>query len=99
MLLLKDLGLGGLWIAKVTHLVKQLKDDDKIVPDALFLNLFEVFTHNLDKLVEEGEDHGSIGIVPWNTDNVQVLVLDVHESAAWSLYKRSKISFLLPLHK
>lgn len=45
--LLKDLGLGGLDVTKVDHLVEKLVDDDKIVADGLFFELLEVFGKDL----------------------------------------------------
>lgn len=57
---LEDLGLGGLRVAEIHHLVEQFVDDDEIVPDGFFLELFEVFGEDLHDLVEEEEDLGGI---------------------------------------
>jgi hypothetical protein len=40
--LLQDLALGRLDVAKVDHLVQQLVDDDKVVPDGFLLEFLEV---------------------------------------------------------
>ena len=59
-ILLQNLGLGCLWVAKVHHLIQQLVDDDKVVPYTFLLELLEVFCKDLDHLVEEEEDFGGI---------------------------------------
>lgn len=46
-ILLENLGLCSLRIAKVHHFVEQLVYDDKVVPNALFFQLLEVFCENL----------------------------------------------------
>ena len=40
--LAKNLGVSGLWITKVHHLIKELVDDDKIVADTLLADLTKV---------------------------------------------------------
>jgi hypothetical protein len=50
---LEDLALGCLGVAKVHHLVHELVYDDKVVSDALFLELLEVFDEDLRESVEE----------------------------------------------
>ena len=51
-----------MWVAKVHHLIEQLVDDDKVVSYTLFLELLEVLGKDLDDLVEEQENLGSIGV-------------------------------------
>lgn len=75
--LLEDLGLGGLGIAKVHHFVEKLVDDDKVVANRLFLEGFEVLGEDLDDLVEEEEDFGGIGVALGEGEEVEVVVADV----------------------
>lgn len=60
--LLQDLGLGGLGVAKVHHLVEQLVYNDEVVTDGLFFEDLEVLGEDFDDFVEEQEDLGSIGV-------------------------------------
>lgn len=53
---LQDLTLGGLGEPKVHHLVHELVDDNEVVPDTLFLQLFEVFNQDLREAMEEDDD-------------------------------------------
>jgi hypothetical protein len=76
-ILLQYLGLGSLWVAKVHHLIQQLVDDYKVVPYALLFELLEVFCEDLDDLVEEQEDLGSIGVALGKGEEVKVVVADV----------------------
>lgn len=46
-LLLQDLAVRGLRVTKIHQLIQQLVDDDKVVPDALLLQLFEVLREDL----------------------------------------------------
>lgn len=48
---LENLGLGGLGISKVHHLVKQLVDDNKIVADGFFFDDFEVLGKDLNNFM------------------------------------------------
>ena len=54
--LLQDLALGGLGVAKVHHFVHEFIDDDKVVSDTLFFELFEVFDEDLGEAMEEDDD-------------------------------------------
>ena len=76
-ILLQYLGLGGLWVAKVHHLIQQFVDNDKVVSYALFFELFEVFCKDLDDLVEEQENLGRIGVALGQGEEVEVVVADV----------------------
>lgn len=60
--LAKNLGVSGLWIAKVHHLIKELVDDDKIVADTLLADLTKVLLQRFNELVKEEKRHGSIHI-------------------------------------
>ena len=53
----------GLGVAVIHHLVEQFVDHDKVVANGFFLDIFEVAFENIDKGVEEGEDHDSIVIL------------------------------------
>lgn len=55
-ILLQDLALGGLGESKVHHFVHELVDDNKVVSDTLFLQLFEVFNQDLGEAMEEDDD-------------------------------------------
>jgi hypothetical protein len=74
---LQYLGLGGLRVAEVHHLVQQLVDDDKVVADALLLELLEVLGEDLDDLVQEQQDLGGVGVALGEGEQVQVVVADV----------------------
>lgn len=74
---LEDLGLGGLRVAEIHHLVEELVDDDEVVPDGFFLELLEVFGEDLDDLVEEEEDLGGICVSFGEGKEVEVVVSDV----------------------
>ena len=97
--LLENLALSGLRVSKVNKFIQKFVDDDKVVSNTLLFNLLKILAHNLNKLVQEWEDHGSICIAPGDADDVQVLMLDVHERAARSLNQRGDISFLFPFHE
>lgn len=75
--LLEDLGLGGLWVAKVHHLVEEFVNDDKVVADGFFLEGFEVLSEDLDDLVKEEEDLGGIRVAFCESEEVEVVVADV----------------------
>lgn len=53
--LLQDLAVGGLRVAEVHELIQQLINDNKVVSDALLLQLLKVLREDLHHLVEEGE--------------------------------------------
>ena len=57
--LAENLGVSGLWIAKVHHLIKELVDDDKIVADTLLADLTKVLLQRFNELVKEEKRHGS----------------------------------------
>jgi hypothetical protein len=74
---LEDLGLGGLRVAKVHHLVEQLVYDDEVVADGLLLERLEVFCKDLDDLVEEEKDLGGVGVALGEGEDVEVVMTDV----------------------
>lgn len=61
--LLQDLALCRLRVAKVHDLVEQFVDDDKVVAYALLLELFEVLCQDRDELVQEGDDLGRVRVL------------------------------------
>ena len=48
-LLLQNLAISSLWVAKVHEFIQQLIDDDKVVSDTLFLQLLEVLREHLQQ--------------------------------------------------
>ena len=74
---LEDLGLGGLRVAEIHHLVEELVDDDEVVPDGFFLELLEVFGEDLHDLVEKEEDLGGICVSFGEGKEVEVVVSDI----------------------
>lgn len=50
---LQDLGFGGLWVAKVHHLVEQFVNNNKVVSDGFFFEGLEVFGKDFDDFVQE----------------------------------------------
>lgn len=74
---LENLGLGGLGVAKVHHLVEQFVNDDKVVADGLFLEGLEIFGKDLDDFVEEEDDFGGIGVALGEGEQVEVIMADV----------------------
>ena len=75
--LLEDLGLGRLRVAKVHHLVEQLVYDDEVVADGFLLEDLEVLGEDLDDLVQEQEDLGGVGVALREGEEVEVVVADV----------------------
>ena len=98
-LLLKDFAFRGLRVTEIHQLVHQLENDDEIVADALLLDLFKVLAHHEHEFVEEGEDHGGVGVGARHADDVQILVLNVHESAFRGLDQRCDVAFFFLLHQ
>ncbi len=88
--LLQDLGLGGLGVAKVHHLVQQLVYDDEVITNGLFLQGFEILGKHLDDLVEEEQDLGGIGVSFCEGEEVEVVVSDV-EVLSWSAEGRRRV--------
>ena len=54
---------------------------------------------DLDEFVEEGEDHGGVGVVARHGDEVEVALLDVHEGDARRLDQRRHVALLFALHQ
>ncbi len=75
--LLQDLGLGGLRVAEIHHLVEELVDDDEVVADGFLLEGFEVFGEDGDEAVEEEEEGGRVGVAFCEGEEVEVGVADV----------------------
>lgn len=84
--LLEDLGLGGLGIAKVHHLVEKFVNDDKVIADGLLFEGLEVLGEDFDDLVEEEEDLGGVGVALGKGEEVEVVVADVEilKDGGWS---------------
>lgn len=74
---MKDLGLGGLRITKIQHFIEELINDDKVIPDTLFFQLFEIFCEDFHNAVEEEEDFGRIGILFRQGQQIEVVMSDV----------------------
>lgn len=55
-LLLKYFGFCGLWVSEIHHLVQQFINDDKIISNRFLLQLFEIFSEDLDDFMEEEKD-------------------------------------------
>lgn len=51
---------GGLGVTVVHHLVEEFVDDDEVVADGFFLDVFEVAFEDADQSVDEGEDHDCV---------------------------------------
>jgi hypothetical protein len=63
-----------LWIAKVHHFIQQLVDDDKVVPDRFFLQLFKIFGEDFDDLMEKEEDFRSVGVTLGKGKKVKIIM-------------------------
>lgn len=61
-LLLQDLALRRLWIAKIHHFIHELIDNDEVIPNTFFLEFFEIFHENLGEAMEEQDDFCGICI-------------------------------------
>lgn len=74
---MQNLGLGGLWVAEIHHLIEKFVDDDVVVAYALLLELLEVFGKDLDDPVEEKEDLCGIAVSLCYGQEVEVVVTDI----------------------
>lgn len=74
--LLQHLYLRNLGIPVVHHLVKQLVRYHEVVAQGLVLQFLEIAAENISYLVQEGEDHGHVGITLGNADHENVVHLD-----------------------
>jgi hypothetical protein len=75
-------------VSIVHHLVEKLIDDDEVVPDGLFLDIFEVAFEDIDESMEEGEDKDGIIILFGDGDKVEVVVfVEVEEVVVLVLYE------------
>ena len=84
--LAQNLGVCGLGIAKVHHLVKELVDDDKVVADALLTDLAKVLLECINELVEEEKCHCPVHVAvsdckdcTQREENNMVTTVRVHE--------------------
>lgn len=77
--LLQDLAVCGLGIPEIHQLIQQFVNDDEVVPDALLLQLLEVLDEHLNDLMQEDENEGDICVLLGGGNDIQVVVLDVHE--------------------
>jgi hypothetical protein len=59
---LQDFALRGLWVSKVHHLIHKLVYNDKVIPDTLFFEFFEILNEDGDESMEEDDDFGSIRV-------------------------------------
>ena len=71
---LQDLRFGSLGVAKIHHFIHQFIHNYKIITNGLFFELFEILGEDLDDLVEEEEDFGSICIALGKGKEVEVVV-------------------------
>ena len=60
--LLENLALCRLRVSKVHHLIQELVYDDKVVANALLLELLEVLDEHGDETMEEEDDFGGIAV-------------------------------------
>jgi hypothetical protein len=74
---LQDLGFRSLWVAKIHHLVQKFINDDEVVSYTLLFKLFEIFSEDLDDLVEEEKDFSGIGVAFRQGEQVEVVVTNV----------------------
>ena len=61
--LLQDLTLCRLRVAKIHHFIQKLVDHNKVVSYTLFFKLLEVFDENMREPVEEEDDFCCVGVV------------------------------------
>lgn len=61
--LLQDLALCRLRVAKIHHFIQKLIDYNKIVSYTFFFKLLEVFDENMREPVEEEDDFCCVGVV------------------------------------
>lgn len=62
-------------VSIVHHLVQKFIDNHEVVPDRLFLHIFEVAFEHIDEGVEEGEDKNGIIILFGDGHKVEIVVL------------------------
>jgi hypothetical protein len=75
--LLQYLAFGSLRVTKIHHLVKQLIDDDKVVPNTLLLELFKVLGEDLDDFVQEQEYLSGIGVALSEREEKEIIMTDI----------------------
>jgi hypothetical protein len=66
-----------LWVAKVHHFVEKFVDDDEVVADRFFFELFEVFGEDLNDLMEEEENFGGVCVSFCQCEEVEVVMSDI----------------------
>lgn len=74
---MENFGFCRLRVSKVHHLIKQLIDDDEVVPDTLLLQLFEVLCEDLHNLMEEEKDFGSVCVSFGQREEVEVVMANI----------------------
>jgi len=53
-----------LGIAEIHHLIEEFVDNNKIISNRFFLELFEVLDQDLGEAMKEENDLGGVGILP-----------------------------------
>jgi hypothetical protein len=92
--------IGRLWIAKVHHFVQQFVNEHEIVATSFLVESLEVFAEHLRQTVEEGEDHGSVGIASARgRHQIQVVVLDPTEVQLFVLEHGRQHEIIVFLHQ
>lgn len=61
-------------IAVVHHFVEQLIDNNEVVSDAFFLDIFEVAFEDIDECVQECEDHDCVVVFLGDGDEIEIVV-------------------------
>lgn len=74
---MQDFALCCLRVSEVHHLIQQLVNDDKVVPNTFLLQHLEVFGKNIHDLMKEKEDLGGICISFGQCKDVEVTVTDI----------------------
>jgi hypothetical protein len=71
----EEFDLGGLRVAIVHHLVKQLVNNDEVVADGLLLDVLEVAFEDVDQRVKKREDKDGIIIFFGDGDEIEIVML------------------------
>lgn len=75
--LLQNLAFSRLWVTEVHHFVKQLVDDDEVIPNAFFLELLKIFREDLDDLMKKEKNLGRIGVTLCEGEKIEIIVANV----------------------
>jgi hypothetical protein len=65
-------------VPKIHRLVHELVNHDKVVPDALLLELAKVVLEDLCKPVQEEKNEGHVAVALGHGQEKQIVALDVH---------------------